>query len=108
MTPPVTDPAAVAATVRDAALAVPGVIHLTPGSGVEVATQFAGGKVTGVRLGDHVEVHVAVDRSPITLIAEQVWIAVRTALDGSGQVRPVEVVVDDVDLAVLTAGVPGR
>ena len=40
----------VARAVADAVLAVPGVAGLSPGTGVEVSTQFSGGKVIGVRL----------------------------------------------------------
>jgi hypothetical protein len=100
-------PEQVASKVRDAVLAVPGVTRLTPGGPVEVATLFAGGKVVGVRLGDAVEVHVAVDRLPIAPLAEQVRAAVRTVLERDGESRPVEVVVDDLEPEALPA-IPGR
>lgn len=97
-----------ASAVRDAALAVPGVARLTSGGAVEVATQFPGGKVVGVRLGNPVEVHVAVDRSPIIPVTERVRAAVRAVLDRSGEHRPVEVVVDDIDPVALAVTVPKR
>jgi hypothetical protein len=103
----VSRPEQVASSVRDAVLAVPGVVRLTPGGPIEVATLYAGGKVVGVRLGDPVEVHIVVDRLPIPPLAEQVRAAVRTALERSGESHPVEVVVDDVDQAAL-AVVSGR
>lgn len=101
------DPATVAEQVRAAILGVPGVTRLSPGSGVEVATQFAGGKVTGIRLGDPVEVHVEVGPVPIAPVAERIRDAVRDVLDRFGRNSSVEVVVEDVDLpvpAVVTAG----
>jgi hypothetical protein len=102
-----TDPATLASAVRDAVLAVPGVARLLPGGPVEVATQFPGGKIPGIRLGDAVEVHIAVDPVPIEPLAEQIRVAVRDVLARAGMDRPVEVVIDDVDLAAQTA-VPGR
>ncbi|MGW0435990.1 hypothetical protein ACWDV4_26025 [Micromonospora sp. NPDC003197] len=97
-----------ASAVRDAVLAVPGVARLTSGGAIEVATQFSGGKVVGVRLGDPVEVHVAVDRSPIIPVTEQVRAAVQAVLDRSGEHRPVEVVVDDIDPVAFAVTVPKR
>jgi hypothetical protein len=99
----VTYPEQVASTVRDAVLAVPGVARLTPGAPVEVATHFPGGKVVGVRLGDLVEVHVAVDQLPIAPVVERIRAAVRGVLEHTGGARPVEVVIDDVDPAALAA-----
>ncbi|MBF9134117.1 hypothetical protein I0C86_35040 [Plantactinospora sp. S1510] len=101
------DPATVAAAVAAAVLAVPGVTRLTPGTGVEVATQFPGGKITGVRLGDPVEVHVEVDPVPIAPVAEQIRNAVRKVLDGFGRRLSVEVVVEDIDLPVPATAMAG-
>ena len=92
----------IARAVRDAVLAVPGVVRLTPGAPMEVSTQFPGGKVVGVRLGDPVEVHVAVDRAPVVPVAERIRTAVREVLDRAGESRPVEVVVDDIEPVALT------
>ncbi|GAA3750273.1 hypothetical protein GCM10022225_38180 [Plantactinospora mayteni] len=95
---PAADRATVAGEIRDAVLAVPGVVGLTAGTGVEVATLFPGGKVVGIRLGEPVEVHVAVGPVPIAPLAEQIQLAVRGVLAGFGQRPSVEVVVDDIDL----------
>ncbi|WP_422769648.1 hypothetical protein ACN28C_23280 [Plantactinospora sp. WMMC1484] len=92
------DPAAVATRVRDAVLLVPGVAGLTAGSGIEAATQFPGGKIVGVRLGDPVEVHVEVGPVPIVPVAEQIQAAVRGVLESFGREASVEVIVEDIDL----------
>lgn len=113
-TNPMVDPAAGAAEIRAvvteiraAVLAVPGVTGLSAGTGVEVATQFAGGKVTGVRLGDPVEVHVEIGPVPIVPVAGQIRVAVRGVLERFGQSASVDVMVDDIALpmpAISTAG----
>ncbi|WP_329110425.1 hypothetical protein OG792_15850 [Micromonospora sp. NBC_01699] len=98
------DRVALATAVRDAVLGVDGVAGLSTGGPVEVATLYAGGKVSGVRLADDlVEVHVTVDAVPIEPLGERIRAAVRSVLERAGADRPVEVVVDDVDLAALTA-----
>ncbi|MFI6760955.1 hypothetical protein ACIBF5_17650 [Micromonospora sp. NPDC050417] len=97
------DRVALATAVRDAVLAVDGVRELTTGGPVEVATQYAGGKVSGIRLGDEVEVHVTVEAVPIGPLGERIQAAVRAVLAGAGVDSPVEVVVDDIDLAALAA-----
>jgi hypothetical protein len=102
-----TSPERLAPALRDAVLAVPGVVRLAPGGPIEAATYFAGGRVVGVRLSDPVEVHIVVDRLPVVPIAGEVHAAARRVLDGSGESCPVEVVVDDFEPAALTA-VPGR
>ena len=107
MTSPGTGRERLAVAVRDAVLAIPGVARLTPGDAIEAATYFAGGKVVGVRLGDPVEVHVAVDRLPIVPIAERIRAAARGVLERNGESWPVEVVVDDFEPAELVT-VPGR
>ncbi|MGW4467305.1 hypothetical protein [Micromonospora sp. NPDC004704] len=97
------DRVALATAVRDAVLGVDGVAGLNAGGPVEVATQYAGGKISGVRLGEQVEVHVTVEAVPIGPLGERIAAAVRKVLDRAGVDRPVEVVVDDVDLAALAA-----
>lgn len=93
---------ALAGQVREAALAVPGVARLAPGTVVEVATHFAGGKVVGVRLaGGTVQVHVVVDQLPVGPVADRVAAAVREVLAGADDPRPVQVMVDDVDDAAF-------
>jgi len=93
----------VAQAVADAVLAVPGVAGLSPGTGVEVSTQFSGGKVIGVRLtGDDVEVHIIADRSPLPLVGDEAAEAARRVLTATGDDRPVVVVVDDIVADALT------
>ena len=101
------DPATVAAEVAAAVLAVPGVTRLIPGTGIEVATQFPGGKITGVRLGDPVEVHVEVDPVPIAPVAERIRHAVQEVLGRFGRRLSVEVVVEDIDLPVPATATAG-
>ncbi|MBE1490595.1 hypothetical protein [Plantactinospora soyae] len=102
------DPATVAAEIRTAVLAVPGVTRLTPGTGVEVATHFPGGKITGIRLGEPIEVHVEIGPVPIAPVAEQIRDAVRDVLGRFGRRSPVEVVVDDIDLPVPATATVGN
>ncbi|MFC7484639.1 hypothetical protein ACFQX7_37875 [Luedemannella flava] len=80
---------------------VPGVARLHPGTVVEVATHFAGGKVVGVRLGDPVEIHIVADRVPLPPVAAEVAAATRRILAAAGDDRQVTVVVDDVVEAAL-------
>lgn len=92
----------VAHAAADAALAVPGVARLSPGTGVEVSTQYAGGKVIGVRLsGEEAEVQIVADRLPLPPITDQVAAAVATVLAAAGQPKPVTVVVADIDAAAI-------
>lgn len=92
----------IAHAVADAATAVPGVARLSPGSGVEVATLYAGGKVIGVRLsGEAVEVHIVANTAPLQPVATEVNLAVRRVLGAAGDNRPVNVVVDDVEAAAV-------
>jgi hypothetical protein len=94
--------------VADAALAVPGVARLSPGSGIEVSTQYGGGKVIGVRLGpERVEVHIVADRAPLPQIADKVAEVVGVVLVAAGTPTPVTVVVDDIDMAVVDRRVRG-
>jgi hypothetical protein len=87
----------VARSVAEAVTAVPGVAGLTPGPGVEVSTQFSGGKVVGVRLGgEQVEIHIRADRMPLPPIAAEAIAAARRVLAAIGDERRVLVVVDDV------------
>ncbi len=84
----------------DAALGVPGVARLSPGTGVEVSTQYAGGKVVGVRLtGTEAEVQIVADRVPLPPITDQVAAAVGAVLAAAGDPRHVTVVVADIEAA---------
>jgi hypothetical protein len=86
----------------DAALAVPGVARLSRGHGVEVSTQYAGGKVLGVRLGgERAEVHIVADRVPLPPITDQVAAAVGGVLAAAGEPKPVTVVVADIEAAAV-------
>jgi hypothetical protein len=87
--------------LADAVVKVPGVARLHPGSIVETATHFAGGKVVGIRLGDPVEIHIVADRVPLPPVADKVVAAARKVLAASGDDSPVTVIVDDVDDAAL-------
>ena len=92
----------VARAVADAVTAVPGVAGLSPGSGVEVSTQFAGGKVVGVRLtGDEVEIHIVADQVPLGRVGDEAAAAARRVLTANGDTRPVIVVIDDVAAEAL-------
>lgn len=90
-------PRELALAVRDAVTAVPGVSRVSAGTVVEVATQYPGGRVSGVRLApDDVEVHVVLDRLPLQPVVRQARAAARAVLDRHGDARPVTVVVVDV------------
>jgi hypothetical protein len=92
----------VARSLAEAALAVPGVASLSPGPGVEMSTQFPGGKVIGVRLsGDQVCVRITADQVPLPAVAAQVNASARRVLSACGDDRPVTVFIDDVTTAAL-------
>jgi len=91
-----------AQAVAAAVTAVPGVARLSGGSGVEVATLFAGGKVVGLRLsGEQVDIHVVADRVPLPPIADEAAKAARRVLAVAGDDRQVRVVVEDVETAAV-------
>jgi hypothetical protein len=99
---PVVDRAVLAAAVATALVRVPGVARLSPGTGVEVATQFAGGKVVGVRVRDDAVVaYLVVDRLPVDRVARAARAAAEAALAGLGVARRLDLVIDDVDLDQL-------
>jgi hypothetical protein len=87
---------------RAVAVAVAGLARLTPGSGVEAATHFAGGKILGVVVADdRIEVHVAVRELPVAQAAERVREAARRALGALRAQRPIDVLVEDLDIDSL-------
>ena len=93
------DRAVLAASVASALTQVPGVARLSPGAGVEVATQFAGGKVVGVGVRDDAVVaHLVIDRLPLDQVARAARAAAETALADLGVARRLDLVIDDVDL----------
>ena len=88
-----------------AAVDTVGGVRRTGGPGVEVATQYPGGRVLGVRLGaDEVTVHIIAERLPLDAVADAVRLAARSALAGLGDSRAVAVSVDDLDVASLPGG----
>jgi hypothetical protein len=99
------DRGAVARAIAAGVANVPGVARLDPGTGVEVATQYPGGKVAGVAVRpDRVVVRVVLDRLPVEPVAGHVHMVVGTVLKAVGVSPPVELVVAGVDLD----GLPGR
>src|SRR5262245_4955268 len=88
-----------AAAVATALARAPGVARLSPGTGVEVATQFAGGKVVGVRVReDAVVAHLVIDRLPVDQVATAARAAAEAALADLGVACRLDLVIDDVDL----------
>lgn len=99
MTRSTVDRSVIAQEVARAVEAVPGVARLSPGTVFEVATLYAGGKVVGVRLTPEVVfVHLVLDRLPVAPVAEAARSAATIALDDLGDSRPIEVVVEDLQL----------
>jgi hypothetical protein len=94
--------AQLAAAVAEAVTRVPGVARLSPGSGLEVAVQYRGGKVVGIELTDRrLAIHVVIDRLPLVPVAEAIRRQVDEVLAGwaDGETTPtVDVVIEDVDL----------
>ena len=106
------DRGAIARAIAAGVASVPGVARLDPGIGVEVATQYAGGKVPGVAVRpDRIVVRVVLDRLPVAPVADHAHMVAQTVLRAVGWSRPVELVVADVDLDHLpeapVADVPG-
>jgi hypothetical protein len=96
------DRAALAASVASALTQVPGVARLSPGTGVEVATQFAGGKVVGVGVRDDAVIaHLVIDRLPLDQVARAARAAAESALADLGVAHRLDLVIDDVDLERL-------
>jgi hypothetical protein len=96
------DRAVLAAAVATALARVPGVARLSPGTGVEVATQFAGGKVVGVGVRDDAVVaYLVVDWLPVDRVARAARAAGEAALAALGVARRLDLVIDDVELDQL-------
>jgi hypothetical protein len=75
------------------------------GTGIEVATQYRGGRTVGVRLSEAwVEVHVIAERAEVSAVARAVHEVTREALDAIGDFRAVAVVIDDLDVVSLLVG----
>ncbi|MGH9129367.1 MAG: hypothetical protein ACRDY2_10510 [Acidimicrobiales bacterium] len=98
---------ALAAAVAEAVRSVPGVARLSPGHGVEVGTQFAGGTAIGVALRpDAVVVRIVAGYLPLVDVVEPARAAAHAALRQLGDQREVEVAVDDIDLDADPLGPP--
>lgn len=81
-------------------------VRRSAGPGIEVATQFAGGRAVGIGLSDDtVTVHVVAERLPLDRLAEEVRSAALAALRTAGDPRPVAVSVDDLDIESLPGAV---
>jgi hypothetical protein len=75
------------------------------GVGIEVATQYRGGRTIGVRLSDdRVEVHIIAERPEVAVVAQDVHDVTRHALDALSDRRCVAVVIDDLDVVSLLLG----
>ena len=80
-------------------------VRRTGGPGVEVATQYPGGRVVGVRLGpDEVAVHLIAERFPLETVADAVHAAVGATLAELGDRRAVAVNIDDLDVTSMPGG----
>jgi hypothetical protein len=96
------DRAVLAAAVAAALTRVPGVARLSPGTGVEVATHIAGGKVVGVGVrGDAVVAYLVVDRLPVDQVAQAAPAAGEAGLADHGGAPRLDLVIDDVELDQL-------
>jgi len=96
------DPGVIAQAVASGVADVAGVARLSPGAGIEAATYFAGGKTVGVVVRqDQVRVHIVLSQLPIAQVTERVREVVQRVLEALGAERPVEVVVEDLEVEQL-------
>ncbi len=96
------NPGVIAQAVAFGVAGVAGVARLSPGAAVEAATYFAGGKTIGVVVRrDEVVVHVVVSELPLVQVTERVRKAAQRVLRALAAERPVEVVVEDLELEQL-------
>ncbi len=102
------DPGLIARTAAAYVAALGGLAYLTAGDGVEAATHYAGGKTVGVVVRpDLVRIHIVVRELPIAAVVERVRETTQRALGTLGAERPVEVVVEDVELDQLPSSLRG-
>ena len=102
MIEPSNGPGVIAQAVALGVAGVAGVARLTSGAGVEAATYFAGGKTVGVVVRqDQVRVHIVLSQLPIVEVAERAREAAQRVLRALGAERPVEVVVEDLEVEQL-------
>lgn len=98
----ITDVRDIAQTAAGAATTVPGVARMAPGRWGEAVTYHRGGRSVGVQVRDGaLSVHVVVDAVPIEEVAERVRRAVAEALTRAGHAVRVDVVVEDIEIAIL-------
>ncbi len=91
-----------------AAVDATGGVRRSGGAGVEVATQYRGGRVQGVRIGDgEIIVHVTAEQLDVRRVGDDVRAAVGQVLTGADADRRIVVCVDDIDLD-SGAGASGR
>jgi hypothetical protein len=99
---PSNDPGVISQAVALGVAGVAGVARLTPGAGVEAATYFAGGKTVGVVVRqDQVRVYIVLSQLPIAQVTERVREVAQRVLGALGAERPVEVVVEDLEVEQL-------
>jgi hypothetical protein len=80
-------------------------VRRSGGPGVEVATQYRGGRVLGVGLGEtDITVHVVAERLPLEPLIRAVRDATLNALRAASDGRGVTVIVDDLDVQRLPSG----
>jgi hypothetical protein len=102
VTTPPADRAALAQAVAANVAKVPGVARLSAGAGIEVATLYRGGKVTGVKVTDRrVAVHIVAAQLPLLALTGEVRAAAQDALASVGSQLPVDVVVEALDVEQL-------
>jgi hypothetical protein len=74
-------------------------VRLTGGSGVEIVTQYSGGRAVGVHLSPgEVTVCLIVEDVRVKAAADAVHLSVSGALQLAGERRRVKVIVADIDL----------
>lgn len=80
-----------------------------PGLASRLPPNYAGGKTLGVVVRqDLVRLHIVVNELPLVGVAERVRDTVQRALRALGAERPVEVVVEDLELDQLPRPLPPR
>jgi len=94
--------AVLAQRIAERVVRTPGVARLSPGAGVEVATQYARGKVTGVAVSEEkVSVHIVANQLPLAPVIERAQATIQAVLHEVNEERSVEVVVEDLERASL-------
>ena len=77
-------------------------VHRSGGSGVGIATQYPGGRVVGIHLGeDQISVHIIAEVLPLDSVIEAARSAALSAVREAGDDRPVAVTVEDIEVEFL-------